>query len=53
MITINIYFFLFNISRLNIVGNVEQRLTVQANDEVFQATKEKVNSVAEEEKKNS
>lgn len=33
------------------MGTIEQKLTVQANDEVFQATKEKVNSVAEEEKK--
>jgi len=45
--------FCFLNARLGTVGTVEQKLTVQANDEVFQATKEKVNSVVEEEKKNS
>jgi hypothetical protein len=39
--------------RLKTICSVEQKLTIQANDEVFQATKEKVKSVDEEEKKNS
>lgn len=33
------------------MGTVEQRLTVQANDEVFQATKEKAIKEVEEEKR--
>lgn len=39
--------------RLKTIGTVEHKLTVQANEELFQATKEKVNKEAEEEKKNS
>lgn len=36
------------------MGSIEQKLTVQAiNDEVFQATKEKVSIAAEAEKNNS
>ena len=31
--------------RLKTICSVEQKLTIQANDEVFQATKEKVKSV--------
>lgn len=38
-------------SRLKTIGTVEQKLTVLANEELFQATKEKVISVAEEEKR--
>lgn len=47
---------LFNLKfvRLKTMGSIEQKLTVQAiNDEVFQATKEKVASVTEAEKNNS
>ncbi|CAF0801379.1 unnamed protein product [Brachionus calyciflorus] len=40
-------------NKLKTIGTVEQKLTVQANDEVFQATKEKATKEAEEEKKNS
>jgi hypothetical protein len=39
--------------RLRTLGAIEQKLTVQANDDVFQATKEKVNKEVEEEKKNA
>jgi hypothetical protein len=35
------------------VSSIEEKITIQATDEAFQATKEKVTSVAEEEKKNS
>jgi hypothetical protein len=45
------HFLLFQ--RLVTVAPIEQKLTVLANDEVFLATKEKVNSGVEEEKKNS
>ncbi|RNA43427.1 RNA polymerase II elongation factor Ell [Brachionus plicatilis] len=43
----------YNNNKLKTIGNVEHKLTVQANEELFQATKEKVNKEAEEEKKNS
>lgn len=51
----NCFFFNFfnNFFRLKTIGTVENKLTVQANEELFQATKEKVNKEAEEEKKNS
>lgn len=39
--------------RLVTVASIDQKLNVLANDEVFLATKEKVNSGVEEEKKNS
>ena len=40
--------------RLKTMGSIEQKLTVHAiNDEVFQATKERVASVVEAEKNNS
>ena len=39
--------------KLKTIGTIEQKLTVQANDEVFLATKERVNIVEEEAKKNS
>lgn len=39
--------------RLESVCSIEEKITIQATDEAFQATKEKVTSVAEEEKKNS
>ena len=40
-------------SKLKTIGNIEQKLTVQANEEVFLTTKERVNIVEEEAKKNS
>jgi hypothetical protein len=49
-LTANVFVFL----RFKAIGTIEQKITVQAiQDEVFQATKDKVTSVVEEEKKNS
>ena len=39
--------------RLRTISTIEQKITFQATEEVFQVTKDKVTSVVEEEKKNS
>jgi hypothetical protein len=38
---------------LKTLGSIEQKLTVQANDDVFQATKDKVKIEVEEKEKNA